>query len=76
MAALPQLAYGAMFLLFGIPMALWPETISWLKESIDSIGRKPAGPVEPADWLVIFTKYAGIALSVVGGILVVLAFLG
>lgn len=76
MAALQFLVYGALFLVFGVPMALWPNTISRWNEILDAIGRKPAGPVEPADWHVTLTWVGGIALSVVGGILVVLAFLG
>lgn len=76
MAALHLLVYAGICLVFGIPMALWPYRLARWNEIIDSIGRKPAGRVEPADWLVTLTWVGGIALSVVGGILVVLAVFG
>lgn len=37
-------------ILFGPAMAIWPYEFAKFTETIDAIGRKPAGKVEPAEW--------------------------
>lgn len=59
-------AWGVVGLVFGPPMAIWPYKLSRWGEIIDSIGRKPSGRVEPADWKVAFNKFIGVGLSIVG----------
>ena len=54
--------------LFGVPMALWPYRMARFEEILDSIGRKPAGRVEPADWKVTLTRVMGVALAVAGAV--------
>lgn len=59
----------------GLPMARWPHEMARLNEIIDAIGRKPAGPVEPADWQVSLTRFLGIGLSVAGTLLLLGLFI-
>jgi hypothetical protein len=33
---------------------------------LDAIGRKPAGPVEPADWKVSLSRISGYAMTLLG----------
>lgn len=68
-----MLLVAALFCLsLGVPMARWPYEMARLNEIIDSIGRKPAGPVEPADWYVSLTRILGLGASVVGIVLLLL----
>jgi hypothetical protein len=72
MADIQGLVFGLFFLTVGVAMARWPYTISRWNEIIDAIGRKSAGRVEPADWQVTLTRLLGIALSIVGGFMLLL----
>lgn len=62
-------------LTLGGPMARWPHEMARLNEIIDAIGRKPAGPVEPADWHVSLTRILGLGLTIVGALLLLSLFL-
>ena len=59
-------AWGIVGLVFGPPAAVWPYKVARLGELVDAIGRKPSGPVEPADWNVALTRILGAILSLVG----------
>ena len=59
-------AWGVVALLFGPPMAKWPYGVARLSEMLDAIGRKPSGPVEPADWNVALARIIGVGLSLFG----------
>lgn len=62
-------------LLFGPLMAIWPYQLARWSEIIDSIGRKSAGRVEPADWNVLFTRIVGIVLVLAGTVSAILYLL-
>jgi hypothetical protein len=57
---------GLVGLVFGPPAALWPYQLARWEELVDAIGRKPAGPVEPADWKVSLTRISGYAMALLG----------
>jgi hypothetical protein len=56
-------------ILFGPIMAIWPYEFAKWTETIDSIGRKPAGRVEPAKWNVRLTHVVGIFLIFAGSVM-------
>ena len=60
-SAIVWIVFGAVF---GIPAAVWPYEFARWGEILNAIGRKPAGPVEPADWNVALTRVVGIGLSI------------
>ncbi|WP_435361163.1 hypothetical protein [Haloarchaeobius sp. DFWS5] len=53
-------------LFWGPPMARWPYKLAKWDEFFDAIGRKSSGSVEPADWKVSLTRWAGIFGTVAG----------
>lgn len=60
------LAYGLPALLFGFLSAYYPEKTARFEERIDAIGRKPAGPVEPAGWKVGLNRVVGAGMVIFG----------
>ena len=65
-----MLAYALVFLVFGVPNALWPYPIARFEERLDSIGSKRRWyDVEPADWKVTLTRGIGVLMAVGGGVL-------
>lgn len=73
MASIP--GWAVLLVVIGIPLACWPYRVTLLHETIDAIGRRSAGPVEPADWYVSLTRVGGIAFLLVGGAAIVWALL-
>ena len=65
--------WSVLLIAFGIPALLWPYEVARVYETIHAIGRKPAGPVEPADWYVSLTRIGGAAFLVVGILTIVAA---
>ncbi|MCY4731859.1 hypothetical protein KY092_14965 [Natronomonas gomsonensis] len=62
-----------LFVLFGLPSAVWPYRMARFEEQLDAIGSKRRwSEVEPADWKVMLTRYGGIVM-VGGGVLWFLA---
>lgn len=58
---------GLVFVLFGLPMALFPYRVAKLSEGLDAIGStRDATTVEPAGWNVHLTRVVGVVLVVVG----------
>lgn len=55
----------------GLPLgtlaAVRPYDVTKVAEAVDAIGRKPSGPVEPADWNVLLTRLVGAAFALLGG---------
>jgi hypothetical protein len=62
------LPWSVLLFALGIPFALWPSRIATLYEVVDAIGRRSAGPVEPADWYVALVRAGGIAFLLVGAL--------
>jgi hypothetical protein len=67
-------AVAAVGLLFGPLLAIWPYKMARWSEVLDSIGRKPAGRVEPAAWKVLLNRILGIVLVIAGVISAILFF--
>ncbi len=56
-----------LFLLFGLPNAIWPYRLARFEEQLDSIGSKRSwSEVEPADWKAMLTRIVGVGMVVVG----------
>jgi hypothetical protein len=51
---------------FGLPAAVWPDTVARWGEILDAIGREPAGQVEPTDTNVYLTRAAGAVVATFG----------
>lgn len=52
-----------LFVLFGLPSAVWPYRMARFEEQLDAIGSKRRwSEVEPADWKVMLTRYVGIVM--------------
>lgn len=64
MAPVPP--WSVLLLAIGVPFVLWPYQVARAYEIVDAIGRRSAGPVEPADWYVTLTRVGGIVFVVVG----------
>lgn len=63
-----DILFWALFaLVFGVPMSVWPYELARIDESLDAIGRKPSGRVEPAEWTVKVNRIVGIVFLVFGG---------
>lgn len=59
---------GVLFLIVGIPSAIWPYKSALWGKQIDAIGSKqPSYAVEPADWYVTFIRISGIVMVTIGG---------
>lgn len=65
--------FAVLLIAVGLPLARWPYQIAMISEVLDAIGRKPAGPVEPADWNVTLTRVGGIGMVAVGVAMFVIA---
>lgn len=52
-----------LFVLFGLPGAIWPYRTARFEEQLDAIGSKRRwSEIEPADWKVMLTRYVGIVM--------------
>jgi len=69
MCATETFVWAAFCVVFGPPAALWPHRLARFEEVLDAIGRRPAGPVEPAEWKVSLTRLAGVGMTLVGAAL-------
>lgn len=58
--------------LVGAVMAKYPRSVAAFNETVDAIGSRRNGPVEPADWQVTFVRYGGIALTLFGSTVLLL----
>jgi hypothetical protein len=61
--------WSVLLLIVGSAFVLWPYQITKAHEIVDAIGRRSAGPVEPAEWYVTLTRIGGgmfILIGIVG----------
>lgn len=68
---LARVILGVILVGLGLAAAVWPYRVAKIDETLDAIGRKPAGPVEPAGWSVTVTRLVGVGIVVAGLWLVV-----
>lgn len=59
---------------FGLPSAVWPHAVARLEERLDSIGSTRSwNEVEPAAWKVTLPRVVGVAATLLGLAVFVLA---
>lgn len=68
---LARVVLGVMLVGLGLVAVVWPYRVAKIDETLDAIGRKQTGPVEPADWSVTVTRLVGAGILLAGLWLVV-----